>query len=153
MTRRIEVLNGEPGLELDGASVEACLLKLDQFVEFTVPVGSIEVAFVDTQTCCQLHEDFFGDPDPTDVMTFPGDPEDEHAGDIAVCPAIAAIAAGEIKLPFNEELTLYLVHAWLHLAGLDDNNAEARARMRSAEVLLMGRLRTSGKLIQCSWNP
>ena len=33
-----------------------------------------------------------------------------------------------------EELTLYLVHAWLHLAGLKDLDEEDRHKMRGAEA-------------------
>jgi len=151
MTRTIGVLCQDERLRIDPGKVEDCLHALDRCSRFQVPDGSLEVAFVDLPTCCQLHGDFFGDPDPTDVMTFPGDPEDEHAGDIAICPAVAAEACTETGLPFAEELTLYLVHAWLHLAGLEDHDPEAIARMREGESALMAHLRQEAALLHASW--
>jgi probable rRNA maturation factor len=35
--------------------------------------------------------------------------------------------------PFSRELSLYLVHGWLHLAGYDDRKDSDRAKMREAE--------------------
>jgi probable rRNA maturation factor len=39
------------------------------------------------------------------------------------------------------ELTLYLVHGWLHLAGLDDLTPRGRRAMRSGERRLLAALR------------
>ncbi len=153
MSRSVDFLNEEPRLELEPDSVRACIAVLDRGPEFAVPPGSLEIAFVDLEACCRLHGAFFGDPDPTDVMTFPGDPEDGHAGDVAVCPAVAAKACRENGTTFPEELTLYLVHGWLHLAGLDDRDEDGRAGMRRAEALLMERLAAGGALLACRWSP
>jgi len=38
---------------------------------------------------------------------------------------------------YARELTLYLVHGWLHLAGYDDLNPSAKRRMRRAEARAM----------------
>ena len=152
MNRPVDFLNDEPRLELDPDSVQACIGVLDSLSEFPVPGGSLEIAFVDVEGCCRLHDAFFADPDPTDVMTFPGDPEDGHAGDVAICPAVAAEASGENATTFREELTLYLVHGWLHLAGLDDQDEDGRAEMRRAEAILMDRLVSRNALLACRWN-
>jgi probable rRNA maturation factor len=138
-------------LRLDPHSLEACIGVLDRSPEYPVPLGTLEVAFVDEDRCSQLHKDFFDDPDITDVMTFPGDPGDDHLGDIAICPAVAAGASGAAGLPFHEELTLYLVHAWLHLSGLRDDEPDARKQMRRAESILMDQLREAGALLDGEW--
>ena len=151
MPRPIEVIVTDPALELDTSSVVDCLNSLDGVEEFTVPDGSIEVAFFDESTCSILHRDFFGDPEPTDVMTFPGDPEDRHAGDIAICPGVAARASQQLATRFDEELTLYLVHAWLHLAGLDDRDQANLRQMRAAEERLMTGLRENLLLLRAAW--
>jgi probable rRNA maturation factor len=153
MSRKLDLVILDARLSLGKASVETCLMALEACPEWRVPGGSLEVAFVDEATCCRLHADFFDDPDPTDVMTFPGDPEDLHAGDMAICPAVAAEACRETGLPFNEELTLYLVHSWLHLAGLDDGDADSRAGMRRAEESLMQHLRHKDAFLDCRWQP
>lgn len=152
MNRIVDSVVEEPRLWLDPESVRTCIAALDACPEYSVPAGGLEVAFVDLEACSRLHAGFFGDPDPTDVMTFPGDPEDDHAGDVALCPAVAAGSFPENGTTFREELTLYLVHAWLHLAGLDDREEADRASMRQAEALLMERLATGGALLDCRWD-
>ncbi|NQY32165.1 MAG: rRNA maturation RNase YbeY, partial [Coraliomargarita sp.] len=47
------------------------------------------------------------------------------------------IKAAELGLPFRQELSLYLIHGWLHLAGYDDRNDEDRAAMRTAEGIAL----------------
>ena len=152
MTRSIGLVVGDNRLQLAAESLERCLAELDRSGQYLVAPGSIAVAFVTREESGQLHRDFFDDPEPTDVMTFPGDPEDDHAGDIAICPAIAAISAKKENLPFSEDLTLYLVHAWLHLAGLRDQDEEERKVMRRAEAGLMDQLRGSAALLEAAWN-
>lgn len=151
--RAVEVLNQDMRLDLEEASVVACLAALDEAGQFGVPDGSLDVAFVDEEACSRLHGAFFGDPEITDVMTFPGEAEDGHSGDIAICPAVAATAHIQSGLPFREELTLYLVHAWLHLSGLDDKTDPGRAEMRLAEDRLMRQLRARDALLAAVWNP
>ena len=152
MMREVSLYNGEPSLRIDSSSVEACIHCLDDLDKFPVREGSIEVAFVNLPDCCQLHGDFFNDPDPTDVMTFPGDPEDDHAGDIAICPHVAVDACREEGTTFQEELTLYLVHAYLHLSGLRDDTDPARAQMRLAEEVAMAHLGKANSLLECNWS-
>ena len=152
MRRAVGVVVEDPGLDLEISSVQACVEGLDACPDFSVPPGSLEIAFVDREGSARLHADFFGDPEATDVMTFPGSPADGHAGDIAICPAVAAEQALESGLDFPAELTLYLVHAWLHLAGLRDDNAAQTALMRRGETLLMEHLRSRDALLAGNWN-
>jgi probable rRNA maturation factor len=73
------------------------------------------------------------DPSPTDVITFPAQPEMESAGEIIVSVDHARSQAAELGETFSRELSLYLVHGWLHLAGYDDHKDSDRAKMREAE--------------------
>ena len=45
--------------------------------------------------------------------------------------------AEELGEPFSRELSLYLIHGWLHLAGYDDRAEADRAKMREAEQLAL----------------
>ena len=153
MSRELDLTVLDDRLSLAGESVEASVRALEAHPGFRVPDGSLEIAFVDEETCSRLHGDFFGDPDTTDAMTFPGDPQDRHAGDIAICPAVAAHACLESGLPFHEELTLYLVHSWLHLAGLDDRDDRGRAEMRRAEDVLMKHLADVDAMLAARYGP
>lgn len=149
--RPVDVLNQEPRLAICEKSVRKCVASMDEMDQETIPAGSLGIAFVTEAECSRLHSTFFEDPDVTDVMTFPGEPDDQHAGDIAICPAVAAAAATDSGLPFKEELTLYLVHAWLHLAGMEDQSDPGRADMRAAETRLMRLLRTRNCLLEATW--
>jgi len=151
MRRVIEVTSDEPELTIEPASVKRCLNILDCNRDFHVPEGSVGVAFVNRESCCRLHWEFFNDPEPTDVMTFPGEAEDSHAGDIAICASVAAEQCASEHTTFQEELTLYLVHAWLHLAGLEDRDAASIKRMRTAEALLMEDLKSRSCLLAATW--
>ena len=57
----------------------------------------------------------------------------ESAGEIIVSVDHARSRAEELGEPFSRELSLYLVHGWLHLAGFDDRNETDRSAMRIAE--------------------
>lgn len=101
--------------------------------EFPIVGGELSIALVDDATIAQIHNDFMGDPSPTDVITFPADPTMETAGEIVVSVDHARRRSEELGEPFSRELSLYLVHGWLHLAGYDDREAEDQRRIRGAE--------------------
>lgn len=90
----------------------------------------------------ELHERFLNDSSPTDVITFDGDAESHSAGEICVCPDIAAEYAADNQLDFSAELALYIMHGYLHLCGLDDTDSAKRKRMREAEQVA---LKTAGE--------
>jgi probable rRNA maturation factor len=101
------------------------------------PPGELSLAFLADDALAALHEKFLDDPAPTDVITFPGDPDAELAGEICVSVDRAAAEATRRRRPFARELTLYLVHGWLHLAGLDDLTPAGRRAMRRGERRLL----------------
>lgn len=114
----------------------------------------VNIYFVDTATICQLHEQFFDDPSPTDCISFPID-EDEgeevHSrllGEVFVCPATAIAYAIEHKANAYTETTLYLVHGLLHLMGYDDLEEEDISIMRRAEELHMQNLHSLNLQLQ-----
>lgn len=152
MTRSVEILNEVPGFRIDANTVEKLIQTLDEFEAFTIPPGHLDIVYVTAERCGELHRDHFDDPSITDVMTFPGDPDDDHAGDIAICPQYAAEACLDHGTSFPEEVTLYLLHAWLHLAGFDDQSDTARSEMRDAEERLMTYVLNTCGLPACSLN-
>ena len=149
MPRLVETDVGDSRLVIDRDSVSALIHFLDTAdIPWTIPEGDLAIAFVDEATCKNLHTTFFQDDSVTDVMTFPGMAEDDHAGDLAICPAYASAHAAEYGQSFAEELTLYLIHGWLHLAGLDDRTEVAIAEMRSAEKTVMERLHLNNRILE-----
>ncbi|NDV63256.1 rRNA maturation RNase YbeY [Puniceicoccales bacterium CK1056] len=150
--RTVELVISDERLSMVEPSLVQCIEVLEQCPEICLPDGALEVAFVDETTCSQLHESFFDDPEVTDVMTFPGSPEDDHAGDIAICPAVAMEASQHSGMSFHEELSLYLVHACLHLTGLDDREEDDVKEMRAAEESVMRQLRKAKALLNAEWS-
>ena len=99
-----------------------------------MPIGydELSVDFVTEATICELHERFLQNPEPTDVITFPATEEDEEkVGEICIS-VDEALKYAHIQ-SLEKELTLYLVHGWLHLAGFDDLEEADRCIMRQKE--------------------
>lgn len=147
MPRTVQI--GPPQFEplhFAAAEVEALFHWLDQQSEFSIPPGDLSIAFLDEKALAQVHADFLGDPSPTDVITFPGDPAEDFAGEILVSAERALAEAPKYGHCLARELTLYLVHGWLHLAGLDDIEEEDRKAMRAAEEKLMQSAESAGKV-------
>jgi len=53
------------------------------------------------------------------------------------------IRRSALQKKFSSELTLYVVHGWLHLAGYDDLQPAKKRRMRAAEARAMKLLRAA----------
>ena len=107
----------------------------------------VNIYFVDTPTICQLHEEFFQDPSPTDCISFPIDEDEEEEfpyrilGEVFVCPSTAIAYATQHQVDPYEETTLYIVHGLLHLMGYDDLEESDCHLMRQAEARHMQELK------------
>ncbi|HTT58079.1 MAG TPA: rRNA maturation RNase YbeY [Opitutaceae bacterium] len=110
------------------------------------PPGELSIAFLTGAALAGLHGRFLDDPSATDVITFAGDPALGQAREICLSVDAARTFAREHRCDFAAELTLYLVHGWLHLAGHDDLKPAAKRRMRAAEARAMKLLRRAGAL-------
>jgi len=144
--REVAIHNGHPGLEFSEKQVIRCFRLLDSSEEYSIPRGELSIAFLTDEDLAGLHRVFLDDPAPTDVITFPGSAPGDHpgggyAGEICISADTAQAASLEYSLPFHEEMTLYLIHGWLHLAGLGDKSPEDSRRMRHAEQKLLSHLR------------
>ncbi len=150
--RTVEAVSEVPGFAWDDGALARLFAVLDTHpLAARAPAGTLALAFLDNPASAALHRDFFDDPEPTDVMTFPGDPDEGHAGDIAANIEIAREEAVHARWSPDEELTLYLVHGWLHLAGFRDDTPEATAAMRAAERDLLDHLRAHKALPAFTW--
>ncbi len=130
---QIEVNNQYDELLDPVAATIARCQRLAASGRFPVGGGELSVAFVDDAAIARVHADFMNDPSPTDVITFPADPDMDSAGEIIISVDQARSRAAEHCQSFSQELALYLIHGWLHLAGYDDRCDDDRARMREAE--------------------
>lgn len=107
------------------------------------PPGELSIVFVTDREIARIHADFMNDPTATDVITFEGDATAGLAGEICVSADTARAYAREHGRDFAEELTLYVVHGWLHLAGYDDLRPDRKRRMRAAEARALALLRAA----------
>jgi probable rRNA maturation factor len=126
-----------------------------------VPAGELSLVFLTDPALAQLHADFLADPTPTDVITFTGDPAAGTAGEICLSAdaalrqvsstnrrlsSVVSAKEGPSPIALSTELTLYLVHGWLHLAGYDDLQPVKKRAMRRAEARAMKILRAAKAL-------
>lgn len=151
--RSVHLHNGCPGLKAPVAATRRIFHHLDTLGLWPAPAGALSVAFLDRSAICRVHESFLQDAGLTDVITFEGDPEEDLAGEICVSPDQALEFRDRRRLPFAEELTLYLVHGYLHLAGLDDIDPAARRRMRRAERRALTHLREAHAIPAFTYRP
>jgi probable rRNA maturation factor len=87
----------------------------------------VEIVFLGNRAMRKLHQEAFGDPSPTDCMSFPlaMGPGPHWLGDVVVCPEIAR----ERTRAIYREITLYVIHGLLHLLGYDDIHPDDRSLM------------------------
>jgi len=100
------------------------------------PESELSVSLVEASSIAEMNERFLQHEGPTDVLTFDlrdGTPPHQDLGEIIICTDVAAENAHEYKTSLSRELTLYLVHGLLHLAGHDDHHEPAITKMRQAE--------------------
>jgi probable rRNA maturation factor len=147
MTREVAIANRHPRLRLDRRAVTRAIEILDRehaaigLRAAAIPPGELSLVFLTDPALAELHGTFLADPTTTDVITFEGDAAHGSAGEICVSVDTAASFAREHDHDFSDELTLYLVHGWLHLAGHDDLEPAKKRQMRRAEARAMAALR------------
>ena len=158
--RPVSLRNAHPRLRLDRRAVTRALAVLDAHAARFAggcPAGELSLVFLTDPALARIHGDFMADPTPTDVITFEGDPLAGLAGEICVSVDTAdrfvAGAAGPRAsrrtadaAAFAAELTLYVVHGWLHLAGYDDLQPAKKRRMRAAEKRALALLRAENAI-------
>jgi len=140
------VVSNESGVGVD----EAELSRLALFVleEMSVnPDAELSLMLVDEPTMSRLHEQYMGEPGPTDVLAFPMDDlegesaegaESELVGDVVLCPTIAEAQAHDAGHDVASELRLLCVHGVLHLLGYDHHEPEEEREMFGTQSRLLG---------------
>jgi probable rRNA maturation factor len=143
--RRLAIANRHPLLRVDRRALRQVIGVLDTHAarfRGGCPPGELSLALLTDPDLARLHADFLGDPKTTDVITFAGQPALGLAGEICVSVDTAAAYARKHRRHFAEELTLYVVHGWLHLAGYDDLVPLKKRAMRRAERRALALLRS-----------
>ncbi|HEY9523261.1 MAG TPA: rRNA maturation RNase YbeY [Thermopolyspora sp.] len=140
----IEVAN-ESGVEIDEDEIVALAGHVLGHMGIH-PLAELSVLLVDEPAMTVLHEQWMGEPGPTDVLAFPMDelrpnqgagarqesdaPLDPALlGDVVLCPQVAAKQAAEAGHGTRDELELLCTHGILHLLGYDHAEPEEHAEM------------------------
>ena len=140
MSREIAINNSHPRLRVDRPTLARVIRLLDGASDrFNggAPTGELSIALMTDDAIADVHAQFLADPTTTDVITFEGEPDFGTAGEICVSADTAEAFAANHHHDFSTELTLYVVHGWLHLAGYDDLEPVKKRRMRAAEKRAM----------------
>lgn len=99
----------------------------------------IAVVFVDDAEMQAMHQAYMNIDEPTDIMTFPSDPDSDGVigGDLVISSDTAAAHAVEHGHSTATELEFLIIHGMLHLLGWDDAKDSDRAAMlaRQSEIL------------------
>jgi probable rRNA maturation factor len=93
----------------------------------------ISVLLISDRRMTALHRRFLQQEGITDVITF------DH-GEIFISTETARRQARQFGNTLQRELTLYIVHGFLHLHGFDDRSARDAARMRKTQENIMAGL-------------
>jgi probable rRNA maturation factor len=139
----VEVAN-ESGVEVD----ESALVELAGHVLGRMgvhPLAELSILIIDEPAMAVLHEQWMGEPGPTDVLAFPmdelrpnsaGGRDDDDAsadpallGDVVLCPQVAAKQAAEAGHSSQDELEMLCTHGILHLLGYDHAEPDEHAEM------------------------
>lgn len=108
--------------------------------------GEISISIVNADAIAELNEEYMGEPESTDVLSFPvdglvrsGDHRDGVPviiGEIVLCPEVAQRQAPDDP---QSEMELLVAHGVLHLLGFDHDTEAAAAEMREREHRSTGR--------------
>lgn len=117
-----------------------------------ISTDEISIRLVDQKEASELHKKYFNDPSCTDCMTFPIDPpgsaQSLHClGEIVICPQTAVIEHLLHNTTLEEELSLYIIHSFLHLIGLTDKTSKNRDEMRAREAICLAHLKRKASLL------
>jgi probable rRNA maturation factor len=97
----------------------------------------LHVTFLNDSEMATANWDFLKHQGPTDILTF-----DYKNGlaEILISLDTTAKQAKDHDQSFDQELTLYLAHGMLHLAGYNDKTPAQRRQMRQEEQWLLQHL-------------
>lgn len=115
---------------------------------------TVSVAVVDDETIHELNRQFLKHDYPTDVLSFVLEDESPRLeGEIVVSVDTARQNAAEAGWSPDDELTLYIVHGALHLAGYRDKSPADAAEMRQAEAAVLDQLGIVRSSSDPRWQP
>jgi len=121
--------NDHPDINIDCNDIENIIIKIMDHLDCRNQ--EVSILLTGDKDIRRLNQEFRSIDQPTDVLSFPQNadeepyiPEEVILGDIAVSLDIAKAQAKEHGLDFKEEIILLLIHGILHLLGYDHEISE-----------------------------
>lgn len=138
--KNIEVTNCYPNLIFCKKSIHRLICEINSLSGSGLCFYNLSLVFLTEEIMSKIHNDFSKNPLPTDVIAFNIDREC-YIGEVCISIDHALnIISNNNKINFSKEITLYLIHGWLHLVGYSDYNEKLRKIMRKKEKMIMGEL-------------
>lgn len=138
---RIEIYNRQRSFPIDRGlfgdfatkALGLCLEERGPGHPFLAELPSLEISLLGARAISRIHREFFQDPSPTDVITFP------HGEILLGVPEILRNARQFAEKP-GHELERCLVHGLLHLQGFEDDSPDLRNAMFARQEAILKKL-------------
>ena len=101
--------------------------------QLNLNVTSADIILTDDDSLQKLHKEYLDDDSFTDVMTFNLADSDSIEAEIYVSKDRVKQHASRFKTTISKEMVRVIVHAFLHLAGFNDQTGKERKIMKSKE--------------------
>ena len=158
----VSVVNAQREVVVDTARMGRLARQVVRALRIRAP-GTLAITFIGARRIRSLNRRFLRHDRTTDVLSFRYDhaaggsglgaqgncpeptaqsPERLVVGEILIAPAQARAYAKRHGLPYEEELSRYVVHGLLHWMGHDDRTAAQQQTMRTMEDRLLKRCQT-----------
>ena len=134
--------NDHPDINIDCLDIENMIVKIMGHLD--CPNQEVSILLTGDKDIRRLNQEFRSIDQPTDVLSFPQNPDEDLCipeeiilGDIAISLDIAKAQAKEHGLDFKEEIILLLIHGILHLLGYDheiSEHEETKMRNKTREL-------------------
>lgn len=95
---------------------------------------TLSLVLVDDARISELNQQFLGRAEPTDVMAFAAEEEEESAGEVIISVETAARQAQQQGHSLPRELCILAIHGLLHLLGYDDASQRGQAEMNRLQI-------------------
>lgn len=136
----IEITNRQKAMAVDSQAMRQLVSQMLGKLGYTR--SDISIQLVDNTSIASLNQSRLGHEGATDIITFPLSPPDAVVleGELIISAEWAketALANGDAPL---DELSLYVAHGLLHMAGQDDIAPNDAREMRFREFQLLNSL-------------
>ncbi|HPN84152.1 MAG TPA: rRNA maturation RNase YbeY [Victivallales bacterium] len=103
--------------------------------------GNVAVSMATKAQIRRIKKEFWNIDRPTDVISFRyKELKGNVFAEVIICPEIAIERASDYGNGVEFEMVLYIVHGFLHIAGLNDSSRAEKINMRKKEEYTMKKL-------------